>query len=278
MIRKTFAAAGLLTLDVRLAAGSIAVDAQQTGEAEAEVEVEPLDDAARALVDQVVVERRGDVLALEVPEQRFAAGRGRRFAVRARVPAGTNLRARVAAADLRAAGTLGSCELKSASGDVRLAQVGGPLRVATASGDVTVESVADRADVNTASGDVRVGEVAGVARVHVVSGDVTIGAAAAALDVKSVSGDQRLRSVAASVEAKSVSGEVEIAVRPGLDVWLELRSLSGDTRSELDAAEGPAGRGEVVEIRAKTVSGDIRVSRAAGLAGAAAGAGAEVAG
>jgi hypothetical protein len=56
---------------------------------------------------------------------------------------------------------------------------------------------------------------------------------------------------------------VTIGVRRGSKVFLDCNTVSGDTTSELElTTEAPAGDGPLVEIRAKTVSGDIRITRA----------------
>jgi len=67
-----------------------------------------------------------------------------------------------------------------------------------------------------------------------------------------------------NVAAHSVSGDVTIGVRRGSKVYLDCNTVSGDTTSELElTTDAPAGDGPLVEIRAKTVSGDIRITRAA---------------
>ena len=57
-------------------------------------------------------------------------------------------------------------------------------------------------------------------------------------------------------------GDVEVAVRRGTGVYLDCNSLSGDTSSDLDMTGDAAGDGPLIEIRVKTVSGDIHITRA----------------
>ena len=49
---------------------------------------------------------------------------------------------------------------------------------------------------------------------------------------------------------------------PGLRLWIDATSVSGDMSSELEAAEPPTADGPIVELRAKTVSGDVQIVRA----------------
>jgi DUF4097 and DUF4098 domain-containing protein YvlB len=66
-----------------------------------------------------------------------------------------------------------------------------------------------------------------------------------------------------NVAAHSVSGDVTIGVRRGSKVHLDCNTVSGDTSSELElTADAPDGEGPLLELRAKTVSGDIRITRA----------------
>ena len=262
-----------LTLRIDLPAGEALVDAEQT--AQTLVELEPLDDAARAVVDGVRIDLRElaeeDMLAVEVPERQGFFGRNPHFALRVRCPEGTSVEARTRSASLTGSGLLGAVQAKTAAGDVRIEHAEGSVEIQTASGDVDVRGARGRTSVNTASGDVSLGTASGPVKAHVVSGDVTIEDAIDTVEANSVSGDIRLDAVGpGSVRAKSVSGDVRIAVRRGHDVWLDVNTLSGDTVSELEPSTGPeATDGKpLVELRAKTVSGDVEIVRAAATAGA----------
>ena len=120
-------------------------------------------------------------------------------------------------------------------------------------------------NVQTASGDIDLEIVRGPASVASASGDVTIGEAYDNVSANTVSGDQEHGAVMrGNVAAHSVSGDVTIGVRRGSKVYLDCNTVSGDTSSELElTTDAPAGDGPLVEIRAKTVSGDIRITRAA---------------
>ena len=57
--------------------------------------------------------------------------------------------------------------------------------------------------------------------------------------------------------AKGASGDVRVGIPSGLPVWTDLSTVSGSIRSSLEGAGQPAEGQDHVELRAKTVSGDI---------------------
>jgi len=66
-----------------------------------------------------------------------------------------------------------------------------------------------------------------------------------------------------SFEMQSVSGDLTLGLRSGSRLWVDARSTSGKTKSELDISDAPASEDRpLVELRAKSVSGDITVVRA----------------
>jgi DUF4097 and DUF4098 domain-containing protein YvlB len=260
---------GPLTLDLRLQAGSIVIEAKHTNQVE--VELEPLNEAARQALDAVVVDLRargdGHLLVVEVPEWRGMGffGRGREFDLRIRCPERPDVKVRCASADFAARGALAALEVKTASGDVEAAQVDGEVRLQSASGDVELGAVGGSIDLNTAAGDVTIGRAEGSVRARLVSGDFALRDARDSVEVQTVSGDQRLEAVSGgSIGLGSVSGDIRVGVRQGTNVWMDVRSLSGDTTSELTPTDGPASDdARLVELRIKSVSGDVQIESAA---------------
>jgi len=269
-MQKSFEIAGPAELEIRLATGDITVDAGLDGRVE--VELIAHDEDSQRLVDEATVELREHTgrpqVLVDVPGKRgFNLGQmfsRQGISCRVRCPQGSGLSAKTKSADLTAHGVLGGLHVQTASGDVEADRVTGGVNVKSASGDVSVREAGDGVNVQTASGDVEFEIARGPVNVNSASGDVTIGEAYENVNVNTVSGDQEHGAVMrGTVVAHTVSGDVSIAVRRGSKVFLDCNTVSGDTHSDLElSSDAPAGDGPLVEIRAKTVSGDIRITRA----------------
>jgi DUF4097 and DUF4098 domain-containing protein YvlB len=266
-MQKTFEIEKTPEIEIRLNAGDIQVDASPGGSVE--VELIAHDEEAQQLVDAARVERQGSRVLVDVPQKRGGFSFGSLFGrqgitCRVRCPEGSLLSVRSRSADVTVGGAIGGMNVSTASGDVQAETVHGGINVKSASGDIHVRLVTSGVNVQTASGDVELGSVRGSINVNTASGDVTIGEADENVNVNTVSGDQEHGAVVrGNVSAHSVSGDVRIGVRRGSKVYLDCTTVSGDTSSELEVSpEAPATDGPLVEIRAKTVSGDIRITRA----------------
>ena len=264
-MQKTFEVAGPVELEIRLASGDITVDAGAEGHVE--VELIAHDEESQRLVDEATVELREQVI-VDVPNKRgfnldqMFSRQG--ITCRVRCPQGSGLNAKTKSADVVARGVLGGLNIQTASGDVEADRVTGGVNVKSASGDLNLREAGDGVNVQSASGDVDIEVVRGPINVNSASGDVTIAEAYDNVNVNTVSGDQDHGAVMrGAVSAHTVSGDVSIGVRRGSKVFLDCNTVSGDTRSDLElSGDVPAGDGPLVEIRAKTVSGDIRITRA----------------
>lgn len=277
MRTETFQTTRQLALSVKLPRGDIDVETSDTDETV--VVLDGSSDRAERQIERadVRLEDRGDhdelIIDVDPDDISWSAGRLKlainfdlrkdSIDVRVRVPHGTILRAATGSADIRARGRFRELETKTgsgdiavdevehdaaikvASGDVRLDRVGGTLRVQTAAGDVHAGPVGADADVKTASGDVRLEDVGGNVSVHSASGDVSLGAVSQG-----------------KVELKSVSGDLLVGVRKGSRVWMDVKTVTGDARSDLDAGADDDGEGPLVELKATAMSGDIRIVRA----------------
>lgn len=276
MRTETFIAPRQLAVNVKLPRGDVEVETADVQEAT----VELTGSSERALQQiersEIRFENRGDhdELVVDADPEDFGWSAGRvklsislgsrrdHIKVRIRVPHGTTLRTESGSADVRAAGRYASVELRTASGDVRVDEVERDAEVKVASGDVRIGRVGGSVKLQTAAGDLAVGPVAGKAEIKTAAGDVNLEEVGAGLSVHSVSGDLRVGAVSeGKVELKSVSGDILIGVRRGSRVWLDVKTVTGDARSELDAGDDD-GEGPLVELKATAMSGDIKIVRA----------------
>ncbi len=267
--RHSFETPGHVALSVEVPAGTVSVESWAEPRVEVEVAAAQGEErSARAAVETRVTiaeRRRGHEVVVRAPkrEGRFGITLGRvpELSVSIHCPEGTDLELTTQSADLDARGSLGDVSARSASGDVTVADTAS-LAVTTASGDLSAGVVGGSLSVKSASGDVSVRSVGAFATVNTVSGDVRLDGTAAAAAVRTVSGDIDLAAAMGSVMIGSVSGDVEVAAVPGLVLRLDAQSVSGTMTSELDLGdEPPSAAGDVVEIRARTVSGDVRIGR-----------------
>jgi hypothetical protein len=272
----TFETPGQVFVRVSIAEGAVEVSAVETPDPalrRVEVDVQPLrnNSASREAVEQTRVElvERGGVqeVVIEAPKRWIGFGRGASIGVRVTCPEGARLQASTASGDVRTTGRLGELDVKTASGDLGLDIVDGDLGVATASGDVSIAEIGGAGTIKSASGDVDVKLGRGPLSINLASGDARVGRALAGVSIATASGDLELGAVeAGEIRLQSVSGDVRVGVREGLRVWIDASSVSGSISSDLPAEDGPALEGDAaLEIRARTVSGDVRIVSAVGI-------------
>jgi DUF4097 and DUF4098 domain-containing protein YvlB len=263
MRRETFETPGPLTLDIRIPSGDIDLETAEGTESIVELSASPeLEEAARI---ELRPKRDGHELSVVI-EKRSGLFRAFREDVRLRVttPPGADVEVSTASADVDARGDFGAAQINTASGDVEFEHVGGEAQVNSASGDVKLARVDGALTVNTASGDLEVGRLAGEGKVRAASGDISIDEADGSLKVQTASGDVDVHSVReGDVTLQTASGDIEVAVKQGSKVFIDARSMSGETSSELEITDAPSdGAGPLVEIRATAMSGDIEIRRA----------------
>lgn len=281
MRSETFSTPGPVRLDLELPSGAIDIEAGETDETRVELEAVSHNEQVQEMVDtariecvqrgeghEVVVEvrtrhgvwisfSRGPDIRLGSPEMRL----------RITCPKGAALDVKTKSADLKARGEYAAVDVKTASGDVNVEQ-SADADVKTASGDVHFDEVTGRLDVKSASGDVSVWKVANAASIQLVSGDVIIREAEDSVSANTVSGDQVLQAVLKGrMELRAISGDIVVGVRRGSRVFVDANTVSGSTSSEFDLGDAPAAEpaaadAPLVEVFAKTVSGDVRLTRA----------------
>jgi hypothetical protein len=271
MRRETFHTPGALTLDLRVPSGEITLESVDGDETTVELDASGSSEAVRELVEGARIELRqrgdGHEVLVDVPRRRGGLGLifdRADFRLQVRAPHGADVEVSTASADVDGRGRFGALKAELASGDLRFAELSGYVEIKSASGDVAVDRIGGGAKVATASGDVRIGHVEGEATVRSASGDITVDEATSSVTVQTASGDQRLGSVASGrITMQSASGDQTVGIRRGSRVHIDARTMSGDTTSELEIEDAPAlSDGPEVELRATSMSGDVRILRA----------------
>lgn len=267
------------TLHVEITAGELEMHTHDSPTVD--VTLEPMSDPDRAaeLIDQIRVEQRGDTVSVVYPK-----GRSRLFGDRSEVrtivhtPVGTRASVRSQSADVRGTGSLGETDvavgsgdvqlehtaalrIRSGSGDLRVTEIAGSAEAKTGSGDIALAAVHGSATVSTGSGDVKLGTIDGEATVKAASGDVTVEEPGDALLAATASGDLSVRRVRrGTVRTRAVSGDVRIGVVDGVPVLLDVTTVTGAVRSQLEATDAPAD-GQGAHITVQTTTGDINLVR-----------------
>ncbi len=227
--------------------------------------------------DKVAVRQDGDQISVVAPQHRGGIfGNDAALDVVIVVPTGSHVTLRTGSAVIEVTGTVAGGQVKSGSGDVRIDTTEGALVIETGSGDVRLGASHGALRVKSGSGDVSLVDLDAVSAVSTGSGDVTVGSARGAVVVKTGSGDLEVRETSADVSlttgsgdllvrtahrgrvtAKGASSDVQIGIPAGTPVWTDISTVSGAIRSTLQGAGEPAEGADHVEVRAKTVSGDI---------------------
>ncbi len=152
---------------------------------------------------------------------------------------------------------------RSTSGDVTLQpeteKTAEKMVVSTVSGDAEVHGSALDGETSSMSGSVTVDGVFENLELKSTSGDVEFSGSVLELTAASISGDVTLtveNTTVKQITAKSTSGDVEIDLPDGLkNVHAECATVSGDCCSRVS----DAGYNAAVQIRAKSISGDVTV-------------------
>ncbi|WP_028643938.1 DUF4097 family beta strand repeat-containing protein [Nocardioides sp. URHA0020] len=258
-----------IDLFVEIGRGLVAVTATDT--AQTEVTITGRD------ADQVTVrEDRGQISVVGPKQLGSFFGGDHKLDVRVTLPTDSNVVVRTGSADISLTGDVGTAKLKSGSGTVHVGAASGPLLTETGSGDIRIEQARGALKVKSGSGDIVVGSSTGVVSVSTGSGDVRLGSTGGPTVVKTGSGDLEVgesthdlslttgsgdlvvnRAHRGRVTAKGASGDVRVGIPAGVPVWTDITTVSGEIRSTLTSAGQPAKGADHVEVRARTVSGDV---------------------
>lgn len=257
----TYQTPGALELDVRIPSGTVTVIASVRATTMVTITGEHAPDEVSVHFD---AKGSGHQLSISQQKRGLFGWKGRALKVRVEVPEHTAVTIDGGSTDLHCQGTVDSVRFDSGSGDAVVEHVSQDIDARVASGDLQAEQVGGELTFHSASGDLAAAAVGGQITARTASGDVALGVVSQRVDVTTVSGDisiQRLDS-GGSTKLQAVSGDILVGVPAGASVYLDLSAVSGSTRSDLRVSDSPttdSDTTETSEIRAATVSGDIRV-------------------
>ena len=273
MSEHRFHTPGPLSLYVENGSGEVIITAADTEEST--VDVTGRD------ADEVTVTEDNGHLSVVAPRRRtgfFTGDAG--LHMRITLPTGSEMLVKTGSADITVDGTAGATQIKTGSGQVRLDQLSAPAQVETGSGDVTIDTAhaelriksgsggvdvtrtGSAVSVSTGSGDVRLGSTSGPAVVKTGSGDFKVVEAGDDVSMSTGSGDLLVETARRGrFTLKGASGDIRIGVPAGLPVWTDISTVSGRIHSDLAGAGEPAAGADHLEVRAKTVSGDVVLSQ-----------------
>lgn len=269
-----------VNLSLGLVVGNIRVIASDR--TDTNVEIQPIDPASKAdlkIAEQTRVEYADDHLTVRAPKLGSVFGRTGGIDVTLELPAGSRIEGQTGMGELRCDGHLAECRFRSGYGTIRIDQAGA-VKLHSGSGEVIVEYIAGGAEVTNSNGSVRLGRIDGPATVRNSNGDSWIGEAVGDLRLRSANGaitvDLAHTNVTATtangsvrlgevvrgeVTLESAAGSLEVGVRSGTAAWLDLKTVTGRVRNELEPSTGPGDAGQTVKIQARTSVGDITIRR-----------------
>ncbi|MBE1458231.1 hypothetical protein H4W79_002445 [Nocardiopsis terrae] len=255
-----------ITADITMVAGTLQIFAGDRTETTVEIRprVEDRDSDVRA-AELVEVDYANDRLEVRDPQP---SGLGRMIGrkgmvdITVELPAGSRVHASGGFGNIRCEGSLGTSELSLTNGNVTVGRIAGNTELTTGHGSVRVAEIDGSAMVRSTSGTITLGEVTGELRANSAHSDVIVDRALGSVTARTTHGSVRLGQVVeGSVNVETSYGELEIGVRAGTAAWLDAVSTKGVVRSSLEAADGPAPTEQTVEVRARSVWGDILLHR-----------------
>lgn len=257
---------------VELRSGDLSVTATATDHVTIEVT------GSRA--DSVVVEAQDDRVSVVEPRRSgFLTGRGD-LHVSLVVPELSGLASKLGAATVRATGQLGAVRISTGAGNIMLGTITDNAVIKTGSGDINVGALGAESEIKAGAGTITVGRVLGATQlktgagsIEVVradapvllksgSGDLSVGLAGDDATLSAASGDIRVGSMSSGqASLKNVSGNIRLGIPDGTPVWTDVSTSTGLVRSTLTPTGAPAAGQDHVEVRARSLSGDIYLER-----------------
>lgn len=284
--RQNFDASGPLEIDVSLGAGRITVALVEEPGVTVEVRHDPtatnpwlnglssmlswfggqfggsgFEDAQESVVRETRIDLVGQRLTVHAAKRHHLVP----LAVTVRAPAGSHLELTAASADVTVTGPAGRVKLHTGSGAVTIDRADGAAEIHSGSGALRLGPMLGGLRARSGSGEIEVSSVGGATTLVTGSGDVWLGAVQADVHVRTGSGDLTVADAACgTVELVTGSGEIRVGVRSGTAAMVDLRSGSGQARSELALADRPPATAPKLTVRGRTGSGNAVVTAAVG--------------
>jgi hypothetical protein len=283
--RENFDAAGPLDIDVALGAGRVTVALTEEPGVTVEVRYDPtatnawlqglssvlnwfggqfgeeLETAKVTAVRDTRIEMAGGRLIVHTPKRNHMVP----LAVTVRAPASSHLEVSVGSADVAVTGPAGRVRLQVGSGNVTLDRADGIAEINSGSGALRLGPMLGGLRARSGSGEIEVSSVGGSTTLVTGSGDVWLGAVQSDVRVRTGSGDLTVADAASGqVELVTGSGEIRVGVRSGTTAMVDLRSGSGQARSELAVSDTAPTQPARLKLRGRTGSGNAVVTSAVG--------------
>ena len=279
-----FTSSGPADLRLDLQAGRVRILGDAEGTASVELRAVRGDAETQAQIDRADVHQSGDRIVVSVPSDRRLFGwltGGEGIEAIVHLPARSAVQVRVGSATVDLAGSLGEAAIRSGSGairveDVRKAEIlvgSGRIEVGNVDGDCLIRSASGRVEIGHIGGDCRITSGSGAVSVTRVTGALSVSSASGAMKITAPGPDVDLTAASGAIaveciesgklRARTASGKIRVGVAEGVAAWVDVNTVSGALRSELEAADAPSVDAPRVELRLNTVSGGVDLRRAA---------------
>jgi len=282
--QQNFDAAGPIDIDVTLGAGRVTIALVEEPGVSVEVRYDPtatnslmeglssvltwfgqfgggFEEPKSAAVRDTRIDLVGQKLTVHAPKRNQLVP----LAVTVRAPAGSHLDLSAGSADMTVTGPAGRVQLTTGSGAVTIDRADGAAEIHSGSGALRLGPMLGGLRARSGSGEIEVSSIGGTTTLITGSGDVWLGAVQSDVKVRTGSGDLTVADAACgTVELVTGSGEIRVGVRSGTSAMVDLRSGSGQARSELDLSDHAPTQAARLNVRGRTGSGNAVVTAAVG--------------
>ena len=268
-VHRTFPVTGPLHLDVKVGIGSVTVHARDDL-TEAVVTVTPRRPQYEYnLAERLRIDMHGSTLVVHAAKlggvlDLIGGGMSRAAVdVDLIVPSGTATKIVSYGADIVVEGRTGNTDIAAGSSRTELEFVDGDLRLRYGSGPARVARVSGTTEIKSASGTVRLGDLGHRLVMACGSGNLEVDVAHGPVSLRAGSGQADIGVAEGDVDLVTGSGGLAVGLRPGQVARLDVTTGSGQLLTDLPVTDSPPADGRPITIRARTGSGDVRITRAA---------------